>query len=371
MSPATNVPRHPPTAAPLQIGPNCWMVGHRNAASLLQCNTYLRVFEGHTPLRVCVDPGSQFDFPVIQANVQQLIGDLSEVDVVTLNHQDPDVVGNTGYFCEANPHLGMIVTEDTWRLVQHLQFRPGKIRFTGALRSEPMSLGPGHRWKPVATPFCHFRGALAFYDPELRTLFTGDLFGGLNQLGRVHLFAEEDDWQGIAQFHQIYMPTREVLRYAVRQIRALTPKVEVIAPQHGHVLTGDLVPAFLDRLHELLVGHDLLPFELDEKYLQDYRHVIAQLVAWAKEIMGESEVFDRLKSTAFEDGLERLLHIEGKSVRLDREGYSGVVKVFARLAHNEPAEFVNLARSILFAMCTERGLPIPPVGAGIAGVEGY
>ena len=62
---------------------------------------------------------------------------------------------------------------------------------------------------------------MALYDPEQRILYNGDLFGGLNRLGKVHLLAEEGDWQGLAQFHTIYMPSRDVLRHAVREIMNL------------------------------------------------------------------------------------------------------------------------------------------------------
>jgi glyoxylase-like metal-dependent hydrolase (beta-lactamase superfamily II) len=121
-----------------------------------------------------------------------------------------------------------MLTEDVWRLVQHLSVRPGKLHFPPALGSRPQILPLGIAWQPVPTPFCHFRGAMAWYDPESRILFSGDLFGGLNQLGRVHLFAEEADWSGIAQFHQIYMP-REIPRFTIRRC-ALSPAVQTIAP---------------------------------------------------------------------------------------------------------------------------------------------
>lgn len=351
---------------PLEVGPNCWMVGYRNPETLLQCNTYLSVLgEGDASVRVCVDPGSQLDFPVIKDNLTSLIGGLEQVDHFTLNHQDPDVVGNSPYLCEANPRIGAIATEEVWRLVQHLRMTPGRLQLANAARRPGIELTKRTRWRFVPTPFCHFRGAMAYYDPEIRTLFTGDLFGGFNQLGRVHLFAEENDWMGISQFHQIYMPTREVLRYAVRQIRALQPGVEVIAPQHGHVITGDLVELFLERMHELEVGNDLLAAELDERYLKDYRQVIAQMVSWAGETMGKSDVLDRLKSTGVEDGLEQLITIERENVRLLREGYFAVAKVFARISDSEPPEFTNTLRGLVLAMCSERGLPIPPIGLGI------
>jgi hypothetical protein len=206
---------------------------------------------------------------------------------------------------------------------------------------------------------------MAFYDPEIRTLFSGDLFGGLNQLGRVHLFAEPDDWTGVAQFHQIYMPTREALRYAVRQIRALRPAVEIIAPQHGHVIAGERVDEFLDRLYDLAVGTDLLAAELDETHLKAYGQVLSQLFTWASEAMGRSEVLARLTSATIDDDFERLVGVSDDGIRLEREGYSAVARAFNRLTRNEPHEFVYAARSVVLAMCSERGVPIPPIGAGV------
>ena len=365
MNPTSPSPARP-VANPLEVRPNCWMVGHRNPASLLQCNTYLSVQgEGDSARRICVDPGSQLDFPVVESNIAQLIGSISEVDCFTLNHQDPDVVGNSPAFCEANPRIGLCVTEEVWRLVQHLQMKPGAIEFASAARSSRIRLGKHTRWQIVPTPFCHFRGAMAFYDPEIRTLFTGDLFGGLNQLGRVHLFAEEHDWAGVEQFHQIYMPSREALRYAVRQIRALRPAVEVIAPQHGYVIEGDLIEVYLERLHELLVGCDLLAVELDMTYLQGYRQVVSQLLSWAGETMSRGEVIGRLKDSEVGDGLEELVRIEGFDVKLESQGYSALAMVCNRISSGELPEFSNAMRDLVLAMCSERGLPIPPIGIGL------
>jgi eukaryotic-like serine/threonine-protein kinase len=353
------------SATPLQIAPGCWMVGRRNPQSLLQCNTYLRIYDEGPKLRVCVDPGSQFDYEVVESNIRALIGDVAEVDAFTLNHQDPDVVGNSAALCAANPRIRTVVTEEVWRLLQHNRLEPGKIHFANATRAPRVDWGEGRHWQLLPTPFCHFRGAMAFYDPEIRTLFTGDLFGGLNQLGRVHLFAEDDDWNGVAQFHQIYMPSRKALRYAVRQIQALRPAVEILAPQHGHVLTGDRVPQFLERVHELLVGCDLLVVELDDNYLKGYRQIVSQMVSWAAETMGREETLSRLTRPDVSDGFEKLVTIEGHQVRVEREGYSAVVKALNRLAEGEPAAVVNEMRSLVLAMCSERGLPIPPIGAGL------
>jgi hypothetical protein len=220
----------------------------------------------------------------------------------------------------------------------------------------------------VPTPFCHFRGALAFYDPESRILFSGDLFGGLNQLGRVHLFAEEADWAGIAQFHQIYMPTREALRYAVQQIRSLRPAVEVIAPQHGHVIAGDLVPLFLERMEQLLVGSDLLAIELDDKYAVQYGELVGMLIESARQVVGNEEVLQRLKA-ARNDELRQCLAFVGEDWRVARSPYVCATRVFARLGEHEEPTFVEALRDQVLRFCSEHGVPVPPIGWGIESRE--
>ena len=153
-------------AKPLPIAERCWMIGYRNPTSLLQCNTYLRIFPGpRHGTTICIDPGSQFDVTVIESNIQDLTGG-SGLDFITVNHQDPDVTGNLPSLCETNPAATVMLTEDTWCLVQHLLIKPGALPFPHAFSSRLQTLRGGIGWQPVPTPFCHFRGAMAFYDPE-------------------------------------------------------------------------------------------------------------------------------------------------------------------------------------------------------------
>jgi serine/threonine-protein kinase len=350
---------------PLCVAENCWMVGGRNPGALLQCNTYLRIFTGHRHgTSICIDPGSQFDWPAIEANLRDLTGN-SGLDYVTVNHQDPDVTANLPPICHSNPAATVMLTEDTWRLLQHLLVRPGQLHFPPALSSRSQTLRGGIAWQSVPTPFCHFRGAMAWYDPESRILFSGDLFGGLNQLGRVHLFAEEADWAGIAQFHQIYMPSRDVLRHTLRQIRALTPAVQTIAPQHGYVIAGDLVPLFLDRMEQLLVGYDLLALELDERYASEYRELVQQLIEYATETMGEDEVRRRLEAADAADGLAECLTRTADGWQVQRSPYACTSLLFARLARGEEGRFVEELRDRALRFCSQSSIPVPAIGWGM------
>jgi serine/threonine-protein kinase len=349
----------------MQVAERCWMVGYRNPQSLLQCNTYLRIFPGaRQGTSICIDPGSQFDATVVESNIRELTGN-SGLDYITVNHQDPDVTGNLPSLCRTNPAATVLLSEDTWRLVQHLSVRPGALNFPPALGSRPQTLRGGIAWQPVPTPFCHFRGAMAFFDPESQILFSGDLFGGLNQLGRIQLQAQESDWAGVAQFHQIYMPSREVLRFAIRQIRALKPAVKMIAPQHGYIIAGDLVPLFLDQMEQLLVGYDLLALELEDLYDVQYRELVALILSEAIAALGEKHVATRLAASDIDDELALYLAKTSDGWRVRRAPYSCSAKVFRRLTHDQGPAFVNAIRSGVLGFCCENGVPVPPIGWGM------
>ena len=317
----------------------------------------------------CVDPGSRIDFPHVRRHLLEHIGDLSALRLFSINHQDPDVVGNLPSLVRANPRISGLTSEDTWRLVRHLNVKPKRLFFVNKVKRNRVPLLKGQHIQVVPTPFCHFRGAMALYDPDNRVLFSGDLFGGLNAPGRVQLFAEEADWPGIAQFHQIYMPTREALVYAIRQIRALKPAVEFIAPQHGFVLLGDFMREAMDRLERLPVGLDLLASALDERYLPDYEEVLQELLEVAGQQMGRDEVRARLKKLPREHELHRLLKIHETDVALRSNGFRALPLVIDLLSRDQREGFQSSLKSCVLQGCTERELPLPQVGIGLGEVD--
>ena len=95
-----------------------------------------------------------------------------------------------------------------------------------------MTVADQHRWQLVPTPFCHFRGAMAFYDPELRTLFSGDLFA--------------------SYFFNVHTPPAilndapELIQGSLERVREIDPRL--IVPQHYDVLDGALHRRRFDRL---------------------------------------------------------------------------------------------------------------------------
>ena len=244
-------------SSPVEIAPGTFWVGKRDPRSIFHSNTYLRVFESNTQsqrtqFNVLIDPGSQVDFAVVAAKTARVLGGLDRISLIHINHQDPDV-GSSAPMLLARyaPKAHIFASEDTWRLINH--FGLPRERFIAAERYRGvLPLPTGHELQLVPTPFCHFRGALALYDPQTRVLFSCDLFGGLASEGELELVARGEEWPGIRAFHQLYMPARQALKRAVDSIRALTPAVEGIAPQHGRILRGEGRHEDLERKYKEL-----------------------------------------------------------------------------------------------------------------------
>ncbi|GIW79582.1 MAG: hypothetical protein KatS3mg105_1389 [Gemmatales bacterium] len=349
----------------------CYMVGQRHAKSLLQCNTYLHTFrsKGGEPFHWCIDPGSQVDYPHIRKHLKELISDLSTIRLFSINHQDPDVVGNLTLLTRENKEMAGLTTEDTWRLVRHLRLQPKKMYFANKIGRNTVKLPTGDRIQVVPTPFCHFRGAVAYYDPERQILFTGDLFAGLNIPGRMQLFGDEEDWPGIAQFHQIYMPNRAAVAFAIRQIQALRPPVKIIAPQHGFLLRGDFMHKVMERLLRLPVGMDLLAKEVDERYIRIYNDIFGELLHLANERLGKEKVFEILFTLPRDHELKRCIRAGKDRFDLVRNGIHALPWAIDVLSQGQPDEFATQLKSLVLERCIKRKAPLPQLGIGIEGTR--
>jgi serine/threonine-protein kinase len=279
-----------PDRSAVAIAPNVYWVGRREGA-VLERNSYLRVYHGEgLQLSVLLDPGPPQDLELLAAKVGLVIGSLKNVDFVFLNHPDPDVCPNATTIQELNPRAHIWCSEDTWRLVHFYGLRPQSYSAVEHFRDYRTKLVTGHHISFVPTPFCHFRGAVMYYDHDARVLFSGDLFGGLS---RTHdLLADDAAWAGIEIFHQLYMPSRTAIRRAVEAVRRLDPPPLIIAPQHGGLWCGEAIAPRLDRMLELEVGVDGLAVEHgQDRHLECLNDIVSGLV----ELVGGPRVAAELR----------------------------------------------------------------------------
>ncbi len=259
-APLSGQARMPDNMSPVEIAPNIYWVGMRDPKSIFHANPYLRVFKSGAlePYNLVIDPGSSSDFAVVTSKISSVIGRMGALSGLFINHQDPDVGSSASQICgRYAPRASIFTSEATWRLIVHQNLPRDRFVDTDASR-RGITLPGGHQVIPVPSPFCHFRGAVMLYDPATRVLFSGDLFGGITAAGPHDLWAEPSDWSGVRAFHQAYMPTGRAIAAAVRAIQRLDPPVEIIAPQHGRLLRGDVLQRFMQQLERLPVGFDIM-----------------------------------------------------------------------------------------------------------------
>ncbi len=233
-------------------------------------NIYLKRFVGPDGLSVNMicDPGTRLDIGLVVGALKELTGGIENIHLVFLSHQDPDLTSNINVFLMGSPAAKIVCSIDTWRLVRMYGIEDTRYYAVENFKSKTLRIGKtGHRVQFVSAQFCHFRGAMMFYDFESRILFSGDLLGGINTRKGGGIYATKESWSGISIFHQLYMPSSGALHETVQRIGLLNPIPDIIAPQHGDVITGDLVVEFLTRLLNLDVGFDVVKKEEPQKEL--------------------------------------------------------------------------------------------------------
>lgn len=323
--------------------------------TFLSRNSYLRVFSsGGKTLNLLIDPGPPVDLDVISQKVTSVIGSINRLNMMFVNHQDPDVVGNVAMLSRMNPQAYLLATEDTWRLVSLFGLKPQMFKAVERFNNYRVAFPTGHRLQFVPTPFCHFRGACMLYDLESRILFTGDFFGGIASMG---LFASENNWAGIKAFHQLYMPSNDALKLAVERIRALNPAPLVIAPQHGGIIQGPLINDFMSRMEALPVGLDIITTIKDKLPL--LLDAVNEILVASRQILGEEKVGNVMQAFHADGSYpaffalsneNRVLEIKGEPI----ETMEALVKILFRGLDTRQKSIMTTR---IFRILMERGLP--------------
>ena len=258
-------------ALPIEIAAGVFWVGASRQDAPLNCNPYL-IIDGEEA--VLVDPGSPLDFESVLANVLKLIS-INSLKYIVLQHQDPDICASTPLF-EKKGFQGRLVTH--WRAA-HL------IKYYGA--TSPFYVVNEHDWSLtfgnhrtlsfIPTPYLHFPGAIATYDPQTRILFSSDLFGALSSASP--LFA--DEWEeknymeAMKSFHEHYMPSNAILRPVMENFAQLD--IQMIAPQHGAIIRSD-ISSHITALAELECGSLLNPLRRPLSPVDGYTHIVNQVL---------------------------------------------------------------------------------------------
>ncbi len=248
---------------PVEVAPGILWVGIYLENDPFQCHPY---FINNGSESILIDPGSMLQREDIIRKIEMAC-DLKDVKYIILHHQDPDL-------CAAVPYLEELINRDDLQIVTHSRMSV-LIKHYG-LRSSyynidenDFQLKAGNRLLQFyTTPYCHSPGAFVTYDQETKVLFSGDIFGGLEDSW--HFLADENYFRHIEGFHMAYMPSRDILNYALRKIESLD--IDLIAPQHGSIIQRKFISGLIEKMKQMECG-----LYIDRKYSQDLMRTIEKL----------------------------------------------------------------------------------------------
>lgn len=286
----------------VQIANRVWWVGHVLTDDVFQCHVYL-LEQGDQS--VLFDPGSRLTFAGTLRKIEEVIP-FTQIRYFVCHHQDPDIAA-------ALPLIDAIVERPDAVVVTH--WRSEALLKHYGLKL-PFWLVDQHDWRLpledrelefIFTPYAHFPGAICSFDRSTGVLFSSDLFGGFTE--RPTLVAQDEShFEVLRPFHEHYMPSRDILDFAISQIERYP--VTTIAPQHGSIIPQSLVPFMIDKLRHLDCGIYLYAREDTDI------HRLSRLNATLREIT-ETMLLYR----DFRDIADQLFRVVSRSLPVERIDY--------------------------------------------------
>jgi CheY-like chemotaxis protein len=346
-------------AEAVEIAANSWWVGRRNPDSMLQMNVYLRQFKNQKRcINYLIDPGSPFDYQVISKKIASLIGDISKVHIYSIHHHDPDVAMNAGYLKNLNSKAICLTSEQNWHMLLHYEINPKSVKFIDNLKNFRLRLITDDKLIYLPAPYCPSKGAFLTYDPQSRVLYSGNLFSGIcDPTDTDALYAGEQHWNGIKAYHQLYIPANKAICYALNQIEKLDPYPKVIAPQHGALIKGTMIPYFVDKLYNLQAGADLLDLEITPQMETLYLEAMNEIFLAAQKLLPRGDLFSQIKS---DNELNEYCTFENKKVaKILKNPDESIQKQVAVILKYIPTGDIPHIKSTALRATVRRNLPVP------------
>ena len=292
---------------PIEIAKDIYWVGYVIPDDPFQCHVYL-IKNGSNS--ILIDPGSMITFPIVLEKITSIVS-LRDIKYIIMHHQDPDIVSCYNALEALMPQTERYIVTH-WRsemLLKHYQWKT------------PFYLVDENNWhlkagkrelEFVFTPYAHFPGAFCTYDKKSKILFSSDLFGGITSEFNLYAKNVDEYFEAAKPFHKHYMPNKEVLNYALLQVKNKKPKL--IAPQHGSIIKKKMINPLIKKLSFLDCGLYLL-----DNYISDL-----EILSKTDEVL-KSFLQDTVSLSSFEMIIENLFnHIKKVLPKLQKIEITGI-----------------------------------------------
>ncbi|EDZ62936.1 two-component sensor histidine kinase [Sulfurimonas gotlandica GD1] len=281
---------------PIEIAKSIYWVGMYLENDPFQCHPYF-IENGNES--ILIDPGSMLEFNETVRKVKS-IADIKSIKYIILHHQDPDLAA-------AVPEIEKLIDRDDLLIVTHSRmsllikhYLVSSDYYEIDKNENQLVTSSGFKLEFLTTPYCHSPGAFVSYEPSSKTLFSGDIFGGIEESWE--FYADETYFDKAKQFHQEYMPSKDIFNYALSKIEKLD--IELIAPQHGSVIQKRYIKNLINDMKNLDCG-----LYIEEKYNRELLDTINELQEKEKTIQErDRQLFEQSKRAEMGEMIGNIAH---------------------------------------------------------------
>jgi len=278
------------------IAPHIYWVGMYLENDSFQCHPY---FIENGDESILIDPGSMLEFDETIRKVRS-ISDIKSIKYIILHHQDPDLAA-------AVPEIEKLIDRDDLLIVTHSRmsvlikhYLITSQYYEIDRHNNILKTSNGFELQFLTTPYCHSPGAFVSYEPKTKTLFSGDIFGGIEESWE--FYASHNYFEKAKQFHQEYMPSKDIFNYALSKIQKLD--IKLIAPQHGSIIKEQYIDELIQNMKELDCG-----LYIEEKYNTELIDTIKELKEKEKTIKESHKLlFEQSKRAEIGEMLGNIAH---------------------------------------------------------------
>lgn len=266
---------------PIEIADEIFWVGIYLEKDPFQCHPYLILNQDES---ILIDPGSMIQLDKLTEKIEAAC-DFKNIKYIILHHQDPDL-------CAAVPTLEKYINRDDLLIVTHsrmsvlVKHYGIKANYYNIDHHDFVLKTRNRTLKFYTTPYCHSPGAFITYDSQAKVLFSSDIFGGLEESWE--FYAGDDYFSQLEGFHLAYMPSRDILNYALRKIENLD--IELVAPQHGSIILKERIKPLIEQMKLMNCG-----LYIDKKYAHDLQRTIEILSNLQEEFTTSIKEIKKLK----------------------------------------------------------------------------
>jgi len=280
----------------IEIAQDIYWIGMYLENDPFQCHPYL-IKNGSES--ILIDPGSMLEFKETVRKIRSVI-DIKDVKYIVLHHQDPDLVA-------AVPEIEKLIDREDLLIVTHSRmsllikhYLVTSDYYEIDKNDHKLITSNGYRLDFHTTPYCHSPGAFVSYEPNTKTLFSGDIFGGIEESWE--FYADESYFFKAKQFHQEYMPSKDIFNYALNKIQKLD--INLIAPQHGSIIEKKYIKKLIEDMKNLDCG-----LYIEDKYNRELLNTIEELKEKEKTIKErDRQLFEQSKRAEMGEMIENIAH---------------------------------------------------------------